>query len=235
MPVKNTDQNKAMDFFAKAVIELYEKKKVDFYFEFGDGIREDHNLSRYLRTKFEELSQTEQKLISLCSGNILDVGSATGYYLPFMKEKGSILGLELSKDLVKFGNQHFSKDLVCGDFFNYNFTSKFDTITLLENNLGICKTEEGLFKMIEIFDQILEPTGQILIITRKYNRSFSNSYKNIVTLTPYLNGQKGGSFDWITFDEEYLKDIFLKKGFKVEEIYSEGGDLLLKASRLITN
>ena len=101
---------------------------------------------------------------------ILDIVSSTGYYLPLIAKYGSVLGLESSDKLVKFGNAHYSKDLFQGDIFSYEFKTQLDTVTLLKNNLGICKSEDGLMKLIAIFDKILSPQGQIIIMTKKCNK-----------------------------------------------------------------
>jgi SAM-dependent methyltransferase len=226
-----SDTTNLMDFYANAVIDFYKTKKPGFEFDFGDGIRYPHDLSRYFRT-LDELQPIETKIISLCSGKTLDIGSSTGYYIPFMAKHGPVMGLEISNRLVEFGKEHYSKDLVQGDLFSYEFNNQFDTITLLENNLGICKNVEGLMKLITIFDKILSQQGQILIMTKKYNKvNYHYSFNNVATLTPYWNGNKGESFDWITFDEDYLTQVFLEKGFRTEQVFLDGDNLLLKVVR----
>jgi SAM-dependent methyltransferase len=221
-----------MDFYAQAVIGFYKTKKHNFEFDFGDGAKYPHDLSRYFRT-LDELQPIENKIISMCSGKILDIGSSTGYYLSFMAEYGPVMGLEISDRLVEFGNEHYSKDLVQGDIFSYEFNIQFDTITLLENNLGICKNVDGLMKLIAIFNKILSPQGQILIMTKKYNKAnYEYNFNNVATLTPYWNGNKGESFDWITFDEDYLTKVFHEKGFRTEQVFLDGDNLFLKIVRV---
>jgi 2-polyprenyl-3-methyl-5-hydroxy-6-metoxy-1,4-benzoquinol methylase len=132
----------------------------------------------------------ETKIIEMCKGKILDIGSSTSYYLPFMAKHGPVLGIEVAQRLVEFGNENYSKDLVQGDIFTYDFDDQFDTITLLENNLGICKSVDGLKNLIGIFDKILSPQGQILIMTKKYNKeNYHYNFNNIATLTPLLEWQ----------------------------------------------
>jgi SAM-dependent methyltransferase len=226
-----SDSTQQMDFYAQAVIDFHHNQKPNFEFEFQDGIRYPHDLSRYFRT-LDELQPIETKIISMCSGKILDIGSSTGYYLPFMAKHGPVTGLEISDRLVEFGNEHYSKDLIQGDIFSYEFNTQFDTITLLENNLGICKNVDGLMKLITIFDKILTPQGQILIMTKKYNKAnYKYNFNNVATLTPYWNGNKGESFEWITFDEDYLAQVFLEKGFRTEQVLLDGDNLLLKVVR----
>lgn len=171
----------------------------------------------------------------MCNGKskILDICSSTGYYLQFMAKHGPVTGIEILDRLVEFGKEHYFNDLVQGDIFSYKFNTLFDTITLLENNLGICKNVDGLMKLIAIFDKILSPQGQILIMTKKYNKvNYHYNFNNIVTLTPYRNGNKGESFEWITFDEDYLAEVFLEKGFRTEQIFLDGDNLLLRVVRI---
>jgi SAM-dependent methyltransferase len=227
-----SDSSNLMDFYAQAVINFYITKRPDFEFEFQDGNRYPHDLSRYFRT-LDELQPIETKIINMCSGKILDIGSSTGYYLPFMSKYGPVTGLEISHRLVEFCNEHYSKDLIQGDIFTHKFNAQFDTITLLENNLGICKNVDGLMKLIAIFNKILSPQGQILIMTKKYNKvNYEYNFNNIATLTPYWNGKKGESFDWITFDEDYITKVFHEKGFRTEQVFLDGDNLLLKIVRV---
>jgi hypothetical protein len=58
------------------------------------------------------------------------------------------------------------------------------------------------------------------------------NFNNIATLTPYWNGNKGDSFDWITFDEDYLEQIFLENGFRTEEVFLDVDNLLLRVIRV---
>ena len=221
-----------MDFYADAVLDYAKSKTVDFKFDFGDGIKYPHDLSRYFRN-FAELQPIEKHLISLSKGKILDVGSSTGYYLSFMEKQGKVTGLEIAKKLVEFGNHNYTKNLIQGDIFSLVFNEKYDTITLLENNLGMCKDVEGLNKFISIFDGILTPEGQILIMTKKYDKkNHKYNFNNITTLTPYWNGKKGIGFNWITFDQEYLANIFLKYGFVTEQVFLDEDNLLLRVTRI---
>ena len=87
--------NNPMDFYAKAVLDYAKNKVTDFKFDFEDGNLFPHDLSRYFRS-FDALQPIEKTLISICKGKILDIGSSTGYYLPFM-ERGGSLGLKLPK------------------------------------------------------------------------------------------------------------------------------------------
>jgi Methyladenine glycosylase len=75
-----------------------------------------------------------------------------------------ILITKTDDELVNFGNEHYSKDLAQGDIFTCIFDAQFDTITLFENNLGISKSEEGLMKLIGIFDKILSLQEQISLV-----------------------------------------------------------------------
>jgi hypothetical protein len=221
-----------MDFYAEAVIDFYKIRKHNFEFGFQDGNICPHDLSRYFRT-LDQMQPIETKTIRMCSDKILDIGSSTGYYLPLMAKHGLVLGIEVAHKLVEFGNENYSKDLVQGEIFTYDFDTQFHTITLLENNLGICKSVDGLMNLIGIFDKILSPQGQILIMTKKYNKeNYHYNFNNIATLTPYWNGNKGESFDWITFDEDYLAKIFLDNGFRTEEVFLDKKKLLLRVVRV---
>jgi hypothetical protein len=62
-----------MDFFAQAVMDFYETRELGFEFEFQDGSRYPHDLSRYFRA-LEQMQPIETKIIGLSKGRTLDIG-----------------------------------------------------------------------------------------------------------------------------------------------------------------
>lgn len=65
------------------------------------------------------------------NGKLLDIGSGTGYFASFMKEKGwAVKGVEISDIALGFSVSHFSLDVVPPDMVRNLPDESFDCITL---------------------------------------------------------------------------------------------------------
>ena len=187
------------DLFGEAVYDRYKGEKNHFFMEVRGETRE-HNINRYFRT-IKELSGAEKTLISLCYGNILDVGCATGNYIPSMSKKGNVIGIDISKRLIQIAKESGIKNCYADNIFSFKSDNKFDTITMLENNLGMGGDVEGTKKLLKKLSNLLNNYGQILIILSK--RSGEKDFL-INDLTPFYKGIRGKSFKWINFNIKFL-------------------------------
>lgn len=128
-----------MDIFGEALKAYSQGDRARFYFQDESGKIFGHDLSRYFR-KMNRLSKLEKKLISLSYGDILDVGCGTANYIPLLAERGNVLGIDISPNVIEVARQHGCKYCRVADIFSFPTHKKYDTITLLENNLGLGET-----------------------------------------------------------------------------------------------
>jgi SAM-dependent methyltransferase len=215
--------NKAMDLFGQAVSDYKHDKNVKFYFLDDDNTEFEHDLSRYVRTH-NQLSKLEQKLASLARGRVLDIGCGTANYFPVFASK-DVTGVEISQTLadmaIKAGN-----NCICTDIYSYNPSQKYDTITFLENNIGMAGTPKGLEKLIIKLDTLLAPNGNIYAMQMRVGYSgavypMRPKYKNIV----------GERFTWLNINTIKLRSVFKDYGFKLEIIGKDKTYNLLKITR----
>ncbi|HEY5587922.1 MAG TPA: methyltransferase domain-containing protein [Candidatus Paceibacterota bacterium] len=190
------------DLFGQALYDRYKGEKNYFFMEVHGETRE-HNIDRYFRS-VKELSGAEKKLISMCYGNILDVGCATGNYIPAMEKKGIVTGIDISSKLIEIAKQSGIKNCFVKNIFSFNSNKKFDTITMLENNLGMGGDVNGTKKLLKKLSSLLNDDGQILMMLSK--RSGEKDFL-INELTPVYKGVKGKSFKWINFNLKFLTKL----------------------------
>lgn len=161
-----------MDIFGKALWDHYKGDKNEFYFIDLKGKKSPHDLKRYFRS-YKELSRLEKKLISLSYGNIFDVGCATGYYIPSLMKRGKVIGIDISERIIRIAKESGLKNCKVANIFHFKTKNKFDTITLLENNLGMGETLAGARRLLKILSSLLKKNGQILAMSKRIeNRDF---------------------------------------------------------------
>jgi SAM-dependent methyltransferase len=84
---------KAMDLFGEALYDRYQGIHHPFFMDFYGEV-DEHNLDRYFRTP-DKLSTIEKRMITMCYGNILDVGCGTANYFPLLNKQGTVIGIDI--------------------------------------------------------------------------------------------------------------------------------------------
>jgi SAM-dependent methyltransferase len=174
-----------------------------------NGIKEEYNIGIYFR-KWDKLFPFERKLIDLSYGNILDIGSNTGYYIPYLMNKGATTGIEISPRINNIALNDGVYNCIVGDFFTHKFKNTFDTITLIGNDVALSGTLYRLKKMVKKLAQLLKNDGQVLLIIRHIR---TLKYWRVV-FTPQYNGQFGIPAKYLFLNAFYFKKIASKYGFK---------------------
>lgn len=193
--------NQSMDLFGEALKAYSQGDRTKFYFKVSGKLFE-HRLSRYFR-KTSQLSKSEKKLISLSYGDILDVGCGTGNYIPLLAERGKVIGIDISPKIIEIAKKNGCKNCKVGDIFTFSATKKFDTITLLENNIGIGGNLDKTKKLLKKLSNLLKDDGQILAIVRRVpDKKFI-----AVKLQPVWKNKAGQKFGWIHLNINFLSDL----------------------------
>lgn len=216
---------KAMDLIGLAVKDVIRGDKNEFVFIDDSGHISTHDIRRYLR-KPSYLVSLEKQLIKEARGHILDIGCATGYYLPLLMKQGVTVGMDISDNLIDIARKNGLENCFVGDIFKFKFKNKFDTITLLENNIGLGGSIINTKKLLNKLKNLLNKNGQILMIIRNIDNQ--NYFK--IKLRPCWKGIVGDRFEWISFNINYLKDFLLKSGFIVDILGKDEKSYLIKAT-----
>lgn len=204
-----------MDFLGKALEDYHSNNlKTPFVFyrhclQKKYVMKWEFDLSIYFR-KFENLFPLEKKLIDMAYGKILDIGSCTGYYLPYLLNKGPTTGIEISTRINNIARELGIKNSIIGDVFTYKFNNKFDTIVLFGNDAVLSGTLFRLKKILKKFEKLLTENGQILLIIRHIR---TLKYWQVV-FTPQYNDHFGIPFKCLFLNVHFFREIALKYGFK---------------------
>lgn len=209
-----------MDLLGKALEDYYsnEMKSKFIYYrnclqKKYNGLKLEFDLGIYFRNK-EELFPLEKKLLDLSYGNILDIGSSTGYYIQHLMKKGNTTGIEVSSVVNNLARRNGFFNCITGDFFKVKFDKKFDTITLIGNDIAITGTLYRLKRIFKKFKKLLNENGQVLVII---NHIRTLKYWHVV-FTPHYNGKFGIPAKYLFVNTVFFKKIALKYGFSAEVI-----------------
>lgn len=211
----------ANDLFGKALLDYSMGKKYPIYFVSKD-IRKERSVSRYFR-KPEELSKIEKALIDLAFGSILDIGCATGYYIPALMEKGDVTGIDKSASCIKVANNSGLSNCFCKDIFEFTAEEQYDTITLLENNLGLGGSIEKTQILLTLLHKLISNKGQILMIQREIKNDFIVSELNI----EYR--KENEKFYWLHISSNHLKAMSDEVGFECQILQRDNDENLYLA------
>jgi SAM-dependent methyltransferase len=204
--------------FGDAIIDFFNsKEKNDFVLyqhclqkEFNDQIS-DFDIGIYFRN-LDELFPMERKLIDLSYGNILDIGSNTGYYFPYLMEKGNTIGIEISPKINAIARKMGINNNTIGDIFSYNPITTFDTITLIGNDIALSGTLIRLKKMLKKFKKLLSENGQVLIIIRHIH---TLEYWQVV-YTPRYKGTFGIPSKYLFLNTHFFLKLANQIGFNTK-------------------
>lgn len=216
-----------MDLFAKAIMDRINGDNADFFFIDKNDKRFVHNLDRYYKTPFPA-TRLEKKLIKLCYGDILDVGSATGNYFPELMKQGTVTGVEYSTHLVKIAKKQGITNIAKADIFSYKASKKFDTITLLENNLCLGGSEEKTKELIKKLLILLKEDGKILSMISK--RAKDNNFF-IAELTAEYKGKKGTLFKYFNINPNYLNQMCKNMNCNIKILGQDERNYLLELKK----
>ncbi len=210
---------KDINIFGEAMFGYLKDKSSKLYLIKKDKIKFLIDLDYYFR-EYEDLSDLEKKAISLAHDEILDVGCATGYYIPALKRNGNVDAIDISEHAIKIAKAKNIKECHVADIFNYNPVKLYDTITLLENNIGLAGTLSKTKKLFKILTKLLKKNGQIIAIMRHtdYRKKYYSS-----KYIPLWKGKIAKKFRWFYFNINYLPRFCHKYNLKLD-ILNEDDD-----------
>ncbi len=202
----------SMDLFGKALTSYYKGSKEKFYFVDKQGVLFEHPLDFYFRS-YSKFSRIEKKIINLSYGEILDIGCGTGNITQYVAGKGNVTGIDISANTIALAKMLAKKSVgpkikanalhyAVADIFSYSPLKKFDTILLMENNLGMGQSMQGVQKLLRLLSGFLKDDGQILTNARIINTEYYEA-----SLASVYGKEHGPFFGWMSFNEAFFKKL----------------------------
>jgi len=151
-----------------------------------------------------------EKATSLKTGQILDVGTGTGFFLNEMKENGwQVTGTEKSSDARDFAKKEFNLDNLSSENLFTLKDKSFDVITLWHVLEHIHLINENM----ETFHRLLKEKGKLIIAVPNHSSADAKHYKEF----------------WAAYDvprhiwhfaPKQMKQLGDKHGFKLASLHT---------------
>lgn len=209
----------------------------------SDVIDDDVIPSHLLLRSFYEMPEVEQFAIQQAKGNILDVGAGAGIHTSELIKRGhTVKAIDISKGAVEYmlGQEI---DAECTDFLSLPNDTKYSTILMMMNGIGISGTLDGLKQVLNKADSLLKEDGILIIdstdikyIYAEDDGSFwvdlNGSYYGEVQFRMSYKNDVSDWFNWLYIDQELLKEIAHSVGFETKIIHEDDGHFLAELKRI---
>ena len=222
-----------MDIFGDALLDYQNGIYTNDIITYSSLDEEDTLPLPYLFRDFKTMPALEQKALNLCKGSILDIGCGSGSHSLYLQKKGlEVTALDSSKGAIKTCELRGVKHTFHSEILKYQ-DSKFDTLLMLMNGIGIAGKLENLNIFFNHLKSILKPKGQILLDSSDIIYMFDadedggrwmpagDSYYGEVEFTMQYKDKKSKVFSWLYLDYNTLQRAALANNFTCE-LVSEG-------------
>ena len=214
-----------MDIFGDALLDYQNGIYTNDIITYSSLDEEDTLPLPYLFRDFKTMPALEQKALNLCKGSILDIGCGSGSHSLYLQKKGlEVTALDSSKGAIKTCELRGVKHTLHSEILKYQ-DSKFDTLLMLMNGIGIAGKLENLNIFFNHLKSILKPKGQILLDSSDIIYMFDadddggrwmpagDSYYGEVEFTMQYKDKKSKVFSWLYLDYNTLQRAALANYF----------------------
>lgn len=234
---------KQSDPMGAAIYDYHKYGEAETLRVFSSQFDEDEIPVSDLFRDFDDMPKLEQVALKMAHGRILDVGGGSGCHSLALKKMGKeSVAIDISPLSVEV-MQERGVEARLVNFYDVDFSEKFDTVLMLMNGTGIIGNLDNMQLFFSRIDDILAAGGALLIDSSDLRYLFEEEDGSLmIDLADDYYGQldyqmqykhiSGEPFDWLYLDFSTLAFYAEEYGFVAELVY-EGDhyDFLAKLTR----
>lgn len=182
----------------------------------------------------EDFPELEFIALSLCDGQVLDVGAGVGSHALYLQEKGfNVTALEISSPACNIMRERGIHQIVKENFWHFE-GKRFDTLLFLMNGIGLAEDLAGFRKLLQHARNLITEQGQLLFdssdisyLYEEYRIPRPDHYFGEIGYQYEFEGVKGDPFRWLYLDQETLIKIAHEEKWVVQILYEDDNDQYL--------
>ena len=217
------------DPLGKALNDYFEGIEDATLTVYSDVDGEETLEASYFFRSIDELPKLEKLALTYCQGKILDIGAGAGCHTLILQSWGlDVTAIDISQGAVELLKKRGVKKAHMVNVFDYE-DSKFDTLLMLMNGVGIGGSLENLELFLEHSKKLLKPTGQIIFDSSDIIDAYvqddgsvmidlTEDYYGIVEYQLKYQDTLGEKFKWLYVDAQTLAVRAALCGFDCEII-----------------
>jgi SAM-dependent methyltransferase len=225
------------DPIGQAILD-YAKNKKPFDIIVSSDICEDDIIPiEVLFRNLKDMPEIEKKALKLCKGKVLDVGAGAGIHCQELIKNGlSTHALDSSQGSIEYLKNIGVSATLCS-FESFDSKTKFDTILMLMNGIGIAGTLANLEKTLLKAKSLLQDGGQLICDSSDIRYLYededgsmwmdlNSEYYGNFRFQMHYKKISGPWFDWLYVDYDNLHRVATKVGFKSVKIMEQENHFL---------
>jgi len=220
------------DIHGKAILDYYKKSvQSPLLLHNSYGEPEEMPVEVFFREP-EDLSELENTAITACRGSILDLGAGAGAHALFLQAlEFDVTALDNSPGCIETMTLSGMNKVVDEDYQKHK--SKYDTLLLLMNGIGLAGTLQEVPALLKKCKQLLNEDGQILVDSSDISYLYEDglekpeSYYGNIRYQYEYNNEKDDWFGWVYVDPDTLTQIVKELGMEIEILFTDENDQYL--------
>lgn len=227
------------DIFGTALSDFFQHQQYEpLWLQTNDDPDwEEMPLEVFFRNE-SELTEVEKIAITHCKGTILDIGAGAGAITLILQKKprSNVHALEINAKACEIMHKLKVTNIIHNNIFTFNSHTKFDTLLLLMNGIGLCGKLQKLPLLLQHCKTLIKPDGQIIFDSSDVSYLYGNQlpkdhYYGEIDFTYHYKNQHSDTFHWLYIDPITMKSEAEKAGFHAEIIYqSSDHEYVMKLS-----
>lgn len=200
----------------------------------------------YMFRSLGEYPISEMVCMDACTGHILDIGAGAGAHALWLMDRGyTVTALDTSPASVQVMQERGISAQV-QDVMEFRPETRFDTLLLMMNGIGLTGTLEGLEQFFRhAKEHLLAPGGQLLFdssdmrylyeVPRRQGGGYRlpmDRYYGELSYQIAYRGKRGRTFKWLYVDFDTMSMYAEQAGFEAEclvtDEYAYAAKLILK-------
>ena len=218
------------DLFGRVIFDHFQGRPGDYYLRRDDNFLERDTSARYFRS-WEEMPSHQRCLLNHARGRVLDIGAGAGQHACVLQERGlAVTAIDASPLAIEVCRARGLHDARVMEAQEMDFPAQsFDTVLMMNNNLGIGGSPGGLRGLLLHLHELVAPGGVILTDKRECECTAVNPtharyqrwnvergwYPGSQRLRVEYDGHCGEEFDWLMITLHDLRDLCKETGWRI--------------------